>query len=440
MSDPVSSGSSSRNRAENTSLPAENTSVSPHGAAGVPVGHSYGQRPGTPAPPRKGRVWGWVIGALVLALIVYVAMRRHDDRTEAQNKTTSKKGFSGPVTLNVATAKQGDIGVYLNAIGTVTPVYTSTITSQVSGIVTTVNYRESQMVRKGDSLLDIDPRPYQAQLEQAEGTLDKDTHVLEQAKMDLQRYQQAWSRNAIAKQTLDDQEKLAQQDEGTVKNDQGVVDYDKVQLGWCHITAPFDGKVGLRLVDPGNVVQANSTTALVVITQMQPITVVFTVAEDYLGEIESHTQKAPLAVDVFDRALLTKISTGKLLAIDNQIDTTTGTVRLRAQFDNRKNELFPNQFVNTKLLVNTLHNMTLIPDSAIQHNGTTSFVYVIQNNVAHIQNVKPGVEDNGTTAVEGIKSGEVVANSSFEKLQNNAQVKITSTPIPTSSSSEANAP
>jgi membrane fusion protein, multidrug efflux system len=432
MSDPVSSGSSSRNRAENTSLPAETTSIPPERPAGP-------ARPGAPVPPKKRHVWGWVIGALVLALIVYVAMRRHDDRTEAQNKTTSKKGFSGPVTLNAATAKQGDIGVYLNAIGTVTPVYTSTITSQVSGIVIAVHYRESQMVHKGDSLLDIDPRPYQAQLEQAEGTLEKDTHVLEQSRMDLERYQQAWARNAIAKQTLDDQEKLAQQNEGTVKNDQGVVDYDKVQVGWCHITAPFDGKVGLRLVDPGNVVQANSTTALVVITQMQPITVVFTVAEDYLGEIETHMQKSALSVDVFDRALLTKIATGKLLAIDNQIDTTTGTVRLRAQFDNRKNELFPNQFVNTKLLVNTLHNMTLIPDSAIQHNGTTSFVYLIQNNVAHIQNVKPGVEDNGSTAVEGIKPGDLVANSSFEKLQNNAQVKITSTPIP-SSSSEANAP
>jgi membrane fusion protein, multidrug efflux system len=395
-------------------------------------------RPGEPVPPKKRHVWGWVIGVLILVLVCYIAFRRHDDRTEAQNKTTSKRGFSGPVTLNAATAKQGDIGVYLNAIGTVTPVYTSTITSQVSGIVTAVHYRESQTVHKGDPLLDIDPRPYLAQLEQAEGTLEKDTHVLEQSKMDLQRYQQAWSRNAIAKQTLDDQEKLAQQNEGTVKNDQGVVDYDKVQLGWCHITAPFDGKVGLRLVDPGNVVQANSTTALVVITEVQPITVVFTVAEDYLGEIQTHMQKGALSVDVFDRALQTKIATGRLLAIDNQIDTTTGTVRLRAQFDNKKGELFPNQFVNTKLLVNTLHNMTLIPDSAIQHNGAASFVYLIQNNAAHVQNVKPGVEDNGLTAVEGIKPGDVLANSSFEKLQNNSQVKITSTPIPTSS--ETNAP
>ena len=339
--------------------------------------------------------------------------------------------MGGPVTINAVNAKSGDIGVYLSAIGTVTPVYTSTITSQVNGIISSVHYKESQFVRRGDPLIDIDPRPYQALLEQAQGTLDKDTHILGQSRMDLERYRAAWSRNAIAKQTLDDQEKIVLQNEGTVKNDQGVVDYDKVQLGYCHITAPFDGRVGLRLIDPGNVVQANSTTALVVITQLQPITVIFTVAEDYLGEIHAELeQRVPLPVDTFDRALLTKIASGKLLAVDNQIDTTTGTVRLRAQFDNKKNELFPNQFVNTRLLVRTQHNATLIPTSAIQHNGTASFVYLISGDgAAHMQNVKPGVEDSGTTAVEGIKPGDQVANSSFEKLQNNAKVKIVSTPI-----------
>jgi multidrug efflux system membrane fusion protein len=422
MTDSFSSRSpegSAKNSSENSSLPR---------------GELRGT--GARAPARKRHVWGWVLAVVVLVLLAYWATRRHDTQTQAA-QTTSKKGFSGPVTVNAVAAKKGDIGVYLNAIGTVTPVYTSTITSQVSGIISAVHYRESQTVHKGDPLIDVDPRPYQAQLEQAEGTLERDTHLLEQSKMDLERYQKAWSRNAIAKQTLDDQEKVSQQNEGTVKNDQGVVDFDKVQLGYCHITAPFDGKVGLRLVDPGNVVQANSTTALVVVTQMQPITVVFTVAEDYLGEIQTHMQLGTLSVDVFDRALATKLATGKLLAIDNQIDTTTGTVRLRAQFDNRKTELFPNQFVNTKLLVNTLRNQTLVPDSAIQHNGATSFVYVIQNNTAHVQNVKPGVEDSGMTAVEGVKPGDLVANSSFEKLQNNAQVKISNTPAPASANSEA---
>ncbi|MGC1903730.1 MAG: efflux RND transporter periplasmic adaptor subunit [Candidatus Acidiferrum sp.] len=373
--------------------------------------------------------------------VFYLAFRKHDDESQAAQQKTSKKGFGGPVTINTVTAKQGDIGVYLNAIGTVTPVYTSVITSQVSGLIAAVHYREAQVVRKGDPLIDVDPRTYQAQLEQAEGTLEKDTHVLEQSRMDLNRYRQAWSRNAIAKQTLDDQEKVALQNEGTVKNDQGVVDFDKVQLSYCHMVAPFDGRVGLRLVDPGNVVQANSTTPLVVVTQLQPITVVFTVAEDYLGQIQPHiAQGPPLNVDVFDRAQLTKITTGKLIAVDNQIDTTTGTVRLRAQFDNKKYELFPNQFVNTRLLVNTLHNVTLIPTSAIQHNGSLAFVYLIQNNSAHLQNIKPGVEDGGQTAVQGIKPDDVVANSSFEKLQDKAQVKISSTPLPASANPENNAP
>jgi multidrug efflux system membrane fusion protein len=396
-----------------------------------------------PPPPQKskGKTWVWIILGVVLVFVFYLAFRHHDETQAADKKGGGKKGFGGPVTLNTVTAKQGDIGVYLTAIGTVTPVYTSVITSQVNGIINSVHYKEAQVVHKGDPLIDVDPRTYQAQLLQAEGTLEKDTHILEQSRMDLERYQKAWSRNAIAKQILDDQEKLALQNEGTVKNDQGVVDFDRVQLGYCHIVAPFDGRVGLRLVDPGNVVQSNSTTPLVVVTQMQPITVVFTVAEDYLGEIQPHIQQGtPLNVDVFDRAQLKKITSGKLLAVDNQIDTTTGTVRLRAQFDNRKNELFPNQFVNTRLLVNTQHNVTLIPTSAIQHNGNLAFVYVIENNTAHLQNIKPGVEDNGMTAVQGINPNDVVANSSFERLQDKAQVKISNTPQPASATPETNAP
>lgn len=396
---------------------------------------------GSRAVAPKRRRWIWIVVLGAFALVFYLVYRHHDDPTQAA--TATRRGMNaGPVTLNVVPAKKGDIGVYLSAIGTVTPVYTSTITSQVNGIISSVHYREAQIVRKGDPLIDIDPRPYQATLEQAEGILDRDTHILEQSRMDLERYRAAWSRNAIAKQTLDDQEKIVLQNQGTVKNDQGTVDFDKVQLGYCHITAPFDGRVGLRLVDPGNVVQSNSTTALVVITQLQPITVIFTIAEDYLGEIESQLQhKVPLRVDAYDRALLVKIATGKLVAVDNQIDTTTGTVRLRAQFDNKKNELFPNQFVNTRLLVNTQHDATLIPSSAIQHNGNTSFVYVISSdNTAHMTTVKPGTEDSGITAVQGINPGDQVANSSFEKLQNNAKVKIVSTPLPATSSTEANAP
>jgi membrane fusion protein, multidrug efflux system len=404
--------------------------------------NEYADRYAPPPPQKsKGRTWVWIIMGVVLVLVFYLAFRHHDETQAADKKGGGKKGFGGPVTINTATAKQGDIGVYLTAIGTVTPVYTSVITSQVNGIINTVHYKEAQVVHKGDALIDVDPRIYQAQLLQAEGTLEKDTHILEQSKMDLERYQKAWSRNAIAKQILDDQEKLALQNEGTVKNDQGVVDQDRVTLSYCHITSPFDGRVGLRLVDPGNVVQANSTTPLVVVTQLQPITVVFTVAEDYLGEIQPHIQQGtPLGVDIFDRAQLTKITSGKLLAVDNQIDTTTGTVRLRAQFDNKKNELFPNQFVNTRLLVSTQHNVTLVPTSVIQHNGNVAFVYVIQNNTAQMKTVKPGTEDNGMTAVTGINPNDVLANSSFERLQDKAPVKVSSTPIPGSANAENNAP
>jgi multidrug efflux system membrane fusion protein len=210
-----------------------------------------------------------------------------------------------------------------------------------------------------------------------------------------------------------------------VKADQGTVQYDKVQLGYCHIIAPFIGRVGLRLIDPGNVVQANGTNPLVVITEEQPITVIFTIAEDALDQVEPqlrHGTKLP--VDAYDRTAQTKIASGKLLSLDNQIDTTTGTVKLRAIFDNKEDNLFPNQFVNARLLVKTLKDVVLIPTSAIQHNGTTAFVYVIQNGTAVMRTVKPGVSDGGMTAVEGVQPGEVVANSSFEKLQPNAKVVI----------------
>jgi len=297
------------------------------------------------------------------------------------------------------------------------------------------SYQEGQLVRKGQALIDIDPRPYEAQLLQAQGALERDTYVLEQAKMDLQRYRDAWARNGIPKQTLDDQEKIVLQDEGTVKNDQGTVQYDQVEVGFCHITAPISGRVGLRLVDPGNVVQASATTILAVIAQVQPITVVFTVAEDDLPQVQEQMRHGKkLVVDAFDRAQQNKIASGKLLTTDNLIDTTTGTVKMRASFDNKDGSLFPNQFVNTRLLVKTLEGVTLIPSSTIQHNGQTAFVYLIQNDAAQIRNIKPGVVDGGQTAVEGINPGDVVANSSFEKLQNNSKIVVSKQPQPAATS------
>jgi multidrug efflux system membrane fusion protein len=393
------------------------------------------------APPKKRRTWiAWVVVLILFAVAFYLVLHHKEDQSKAGAAAGGRRAGFGPVTITEATATRGNIGVYLDAIGTVTPVYTDSILAQASGPVIAVHYREGQMVRKGAPLIDIDPRPYQAQVLQAQGTLEKDTNVLAQAQMDLDRYKAAWARNAIPKQTLDDQEKIVLQDEGTVKNDQGTLQYDQVQLSYCHITAPINGRVGLRLVDPGNLVTANGTTVLVVITQMDPITVIFTLPEDNLDQVQAEMRKQKsLPVDALDRAQLKKIASGKLSTIDNQIDTTTGTVKLRATFNNRDGGLFPNQFVNTKLLVKTIDNVILVPTNAIQHNGQVSFVYAIQNNTAKVQNVKPGVADSGMTAVQGIEPGTMLATSSFEKLQDGAKTVLSKTPIPTSTS-ENNTP
>lgn len=365
-----------------------------------------------------------------------------------------RHGFSGPVPIIPATATRGSLGVYLPAIGTVTPVYMDSINAQVTGVVQAVHYREGQYVRKGDPLIDIDPAPYAAQLTQAEGTLERDQALLAEAKMDLTRYQVAWSKNAIPRQTLEDQQKLVLQDEGTVKNDEGQVQYVKVQLGFCHITSPISGRVGLRLVDPGNLITANSSTTLVVVTQMQPITVIFTVSESSLPQVlQQMRQGKQLQVQAWDANNTTELGVGKLISTDNLIDTTTGTLKLRAEFPNTNGMLFPNQFVNTKLLVTTLQNQTLVPSSAIQHNGAAAFVFVVKPGPGKQQGapaagtsnpapagaspkskapeyhvvmttVKTGVSDNGMTGVQGIQPGDIVADSGFEKLVDGATVTL----------------
>jgi multidrug efflux system membrane fusion protein len=398
-----------------------------------------------PAPPPTSprskliRVVVWIVLLLIFAVGFFLVLRHQED---SSTSAAPKRGAGGgAVALTTATAQKGNIGVYLDAIGTVTPVYTASITSQVTGPVIAVRFKEGQVVRKGDPLIEIDPRPFEATLMQAQGILERDQATQAQATMDLNRYRDAWSRNAIPKQTLDDQEKIVLQDAGTVKNDEGTVKFDQIQVGYCHIRAPISGRVGLRLVDPGNVVQASGTTTLAVITQMQPITVIFTVAEDNLGQIQPRLrQQAKLAVDAYDRAALKQIATGTLLTLDNQIDTTTGTVKARASFENKDTALFPNEFVNARLLVNTLQGATLIPSSAIQHNGAASFVYVLQNNTAHMRSVKPGVIEGETTQVTGISPGDVVANSSFDKLQDNAKVSVSNKPIPAAATAGSSAP
>jgi multidrug efflux system membrane fusion protein len=407
--------------------PEEETYIGPeHQLAAGPV----------PARPRRKvlRTVLWILLPLLLLLAILLFWRQHEAAKKAAAATAARAKVVG-ITITSATAKKGNIGVYLDSIGTVTPVYTDSITSQVDGLVVAVMFQEGQRVSKGDPLIDIDPRPYRATLLQAQGALERDENVLAQAQMDLQRYRTAWDRNGIAKQILDDQEKLVLQDNGTVKNDQGTVQYDQVQVDFCHITAPIAGQVGLRLVDPGNVVQSAGTTTLAVITQLEPITVIFTVPEDSLGQVEARLRKgAKLTVDAFDRAAQKKIASGSLLTLDNQIDTTTGTVKGRALFDNKNDALFPNQFVNTRLLVNTLVGVTLIPASAIQQNGQASFVYVIQSNIAHLRSIKTGVTNGGLTQVTGIGPGDVVANSSFDKLQDNSAVVISNKPVPANTS------
>ena len=390
--------------------------------------------PAPPAEPVKKRsktvrVLVWIVLLAIFAGAFVYLLRRKETPAPAAGGRRGAGG--GPVTLTTTTAQRGNIGVFLEAIGTVTPVYTSSITAQVNGVITDVHYKEGQMVRKGDPLLEIDSRPYRATLLQAQGILTRDQNILAQAQMDVERYRAAWARNAIPKQTLDDQEKIVLQDQGTVTNDEGTVQYDQIQVDYCHITAPFTGRVGLRLVDPGNVVTANGTTVLAVVTQVQPITIIFTIPEDSLGEVTPRMRhKAKLPVDAFDRAALKQIASGTLITLDNQIDTTTGTVKARAEFGNKDLSLFPNEFVNTRLLVRTLQGATLIPSSAIQHNGQAAFVYVLQDNVAHMKGVKPGVTDGMTTQVEGINPGDVLANSSFDKLQDGAKTNPSNRPNP----------
>jgi len=389
-----------------------------------PKASSYPDPLAGPAPvaPRKRRPWlGILLICLLVLIVVLVFARKPKPKADesALNQPTV-------VTVKAATVREGDIGIHVDALGTVTPISTVSLYSQVTGRVVAVNYREGQMVTKGQSLIEIDPRPYEAQLKQAEGTLQHDQGLLKQAQIDLDRYQKAVARNAIARQTLDDQEQVVEQYKGSVKNDEGQVDYQRVQLSYCHLTTPASGRVGLRLVDPGNTIFAGNSNALVVVTQLQPITVVFNVAEDNLAQVRSQIlHRTGLPVDVYDRAQLNKIATGRLLTIDNQVDTTTGTVRFRAQFDNHDLALYPNQFVNARLLVSTLHHVMLIPSAAVQRNGVQAFVYKLNSNhTASIQNIVEKTTDGNISAVDGLNAGDTVSLTGFDKLQDGTKVEL----------------
>jgi multidrug efflux system membrane fusion protein len=405
----------------NLAKPDSATTTSTGAPTRVPTRPS--KKPEEPAKQRSF-AWVWIIVILLLGL---VGFRYYQNKESAAQAAKAKAAAAQRgVPISTTTATKGSIGVYINALGTVTPVYTATITSRVDGQINSVNYREGQMVHKGDILLQIDPRPYQAALTQGEGTLAHDQALLAEARIDFNRYQEAFNRNAIAKQQLDDQEQTVKQFEGSVKNDQGTVAAATTNVDYTTIRAPIDGRVGLRLVDPGNIVTAGSTTALVVITQLQPITVIFSVAEDYLPQIQKQMRAGhKLAVDALDRDQLTKLASGSLLTLDNQIDTSTGTVKLKAIFENGDLALFPNQFVNARLLVDTQLDATLVNAAAIQRNAQNAFVYLIKpDQTAAVQTVTVGTTDGNTSAVTGINPGDVVALTGFDKLQDGAKVTV----------------
>jgi multidrug efflux system membrane fusion protein len=409
-----------------------------------------------PAPRRRGHGWLWLVALLLLVLaIIFVISHRGQSAGPAAGGRGRGAGAFGPTVIGTTRARQGDIGVYINALGVVTPLKTVSINSRVQGQIVAVRYKEGQMVKVGDPLLDIDPGPSQAALTEAQGQLKRDTALLEDARLDLQRYQEAYASNAIPKQQLDTQAATVEQAEGTVKLDEGLLENAQVQLNYCHITAPIPGRVGLRLVDEGNMAQANGTTALAVITQLQPITVIFNVAEDDLPPIlEQLRQGKTLTVDAFDRAQTHKLASGTLETLDNQIDPSSGTVKFRAIFTNDDESLFPNQFVNARLLVKTLEDATLLPNPVIQRNAEGAFVYLVKrdpagdtnNAVANLppmggpagpgagqtnampsatvtlQPITAGTTDGNVTEVEGIDPGTVVAADSFNKLTDGAKV------------------
>jgi len=398
---------------------------------GVPSGTTQflfpnGKHAEPQSKPRRRR-WLWIVAAVFLLLVAFFVV--YHFRSTAQKNAASAKAKQQQRTgaaITVSQSKTGDINIYVNALGTVTPVYTVTLYSQITGQVTTVYYREGQLVKKGDPLIEIDPRPYQTTLTQAEGTLDRDRGVLAQAEMDLKRYQAAYLRNAIARQQYEDQQQIVVQDRGTVKADEGAVEYDRVQLSYCHIVSPINGRVGLRLVDPGNTVFAGSGSTLAVITQLQPITVVFNVSEDDLAQVRAQLRGGrSLQVDAFDRAYDKLIEAGRLTSLDNEIDTTTGTVKFRATFPNRNLTLYPNQFVNARLLVRTLRKVVLVPTAAVQQNGTNAFVYAVKpGNTVAVQDVTVLATNDQETAVQGINAGVSVATTGFDRLENGVTVAV----------------
>ncbi len=398
-------------------------------------GTLLGAAPARPSPlgdPRlPGRRGGlrrllWIVAGIAgAALLVWVLWPNSSSQTTGQGGRHG--AATGPQAVQAAVAQKGDVGVVLNALGTVTPLATVTVRTQIAGQLMQLGFTEGQMVKKGDFLAQVDPRPYEAQLEQYEGQLAKDQAALADAQLDLKRYELLVKQDSLATQTLDTQRATVHQDEGTVKTDEAQINTAKLNLTYCHIVAPVTGRVGLRQVDVGNYVQTSDTNGIVIVTQLQPMSVVFVLPEDDIEQIlKSMHDGAKPQVTAFDRSDSTQLATGTLDTLDNQIDTTTGTVKMRSLFENKDLTLFPNQFVNINLLVNTLHDATTIPSSAIQRGAPGTFVYLIKpDNTVTVRTVKLGPAQGETTAItDGLQPGDKVVTDGADKLTEGAKVTI----------------
>lgn len=374
---------------------------------------------------RGGRWKVWLVVALVILLPLtwYLVAGRE----KASSKKQGGKPAAPPSPVLALPATTGDVGVYLNGLGSVVPLNTVTVKSRVDGQLMEVRFREGETVSRGDLLAVIDPRPFQVQLTQAQGQMARDQELLRNARVDLERYRLLWKQDSIPKQQFDTQDSLVHQYEAATKVDQGAIDNARLQLTYSRITAPASGRVGLRQVDPGNIVHATDQNGLVLITQLQPASVIFPIAEDSLPPVLSKLKAgARLAVDAYDREGKLKLATGKLLTVDNQIDPTTGTVKLKAIFENRNNELFPNQFVNARLLLETRRQQVLVPSSAIQRGPQGTFVFVVKpDRTVTSRPVTLGVAQNDETSLTGgVTAGELVVADGAERLREGSRVEL----------------
>ena len=395
----------------------------------LPAPPVRGALPPAPQPPARRRrgLW-WLLFVAVVAVAAYFVTAHLSKPAAAKSEQSSKQdGGSQSVPVVAASAVRGNVPAYLTGLGNVTAFYTVTVRTRVDGELMKVYFQEGQIVHQGDPLAEIDPRPYQVQLEQAEGQMAKDQATLNNARVDLNRYEVLYKQDAIPQQQLATQQATVVQDEGAIKSDQGAIDNAKLQLVYCHITSPLTGRVGLRLVDPGNIVHAADTNGLLVITQLQPIAVIFNIAEDNLPEVRKKMQAGiTLPVEAWDRDLTAKIASGTLLTIDNQVDQTTGTVRFKATFNNEDNALFPNQFVNARLLVDTRRGVVIVPAAAIQRNADSTFVWVVKpDSTVEVRNVMTSISEADRTVVDsGLMPGEVVVTDGVDKLQPGTKVAV----------------